>query len=146
MKIIYAPRDGERREFVFRPADLLSPDAELLEESGGSSWDTFEEYGRKFLAGSIRARRAALWLCLRRDNPRMRLSDLIIRADELDVAWEDEELANIRDALTADPDLSDEERDAALAEFEAGGSAGAPGLAEAPVGKDEPAATDTASP
>lgn len=114
MKVIYTPEDGERQEFVFRPGELMSPEAEALEECGGSAWATFEEYGERFMAGSLKARRAALWILLRRSDPKLRFSDLVVQVQELSVTYDEEELGRIRETIEADETLTDAERAEAL--------------------------------
>ena len=115
MLIIYTPEDGPRQEFTFRPGELMSPEAEALEGAPGRSWSTFEEYGELFMSGSLKARRAALWILLRRDDPKLRFTDLVIRVKELSVRYDEDELARIRENIEADTTLTDEERAEALA-------------------------------
>jgi hypothetical protein len=115
MKVIYTPEDAERQEFTFRPGELMSPEAEALEECGGAAWATFEEYGEKFMAGSLKARRAALWILLRRSDPKLRFSDLVVRVDELNVRYDEDELSRIKETIEADDTLTDAERAEALA-------------------------------
>lgn len=146
MLIIYTPEDGPRQEFTFRPGELMSPEAEALEEAGGASWDTFEEYGQRFMAGSLKARRAALWILLRRSDPKLRFSDLVVRVAELSVKYDAEELGRIRANIEADDTLTDAERAEAIAAVTDAEAVTAP--PEGEVGKDAPgaASTDSESP
>lgn len=132
MLLIYTPHDGERQEFVFRPGELLSPEAEVLEECGGPSWGTYPEFGEKFMAGHLKARRAALWIMLKRQNPRLKLADVIVRPDELDFDFEPHEKDRLRELLEAGE--LDEGQQAQLSDF----------MIE-PVGKDEPSEESTDS-
>lgn len=145
MKIIFSPKDGDRREFVFRAGELMSDEAELLEECGGNSWATYEEFGRRFVAGSVRAMRAALWIMLRREQPRLRLADVTFRVDEMDLDYEDDEIVRLRDFYENDDELSDEQRAELLAAIDNGGVVDTE-VPPAPVGKGEPGDSDTDSP
>jgi len=105
MIIYYTPEDGPPREFEFLPSRLISPEAEAIEKVGrGGDWDTFEEFGQKFLKGSIRAYRAALWVMLKRENPTLRFSDLVFRVGEVSVDYSKTELIKIREALEKEDD------------------------------------------
>lgn len=114
MRLIYTPEDGEKREFTFRPRQLMSPEAEALEDVGGDAWDSFDEFGMKFLKGNRRAYRAALWLMLKREEPTLRFRDLVVRVDEIEVEFEDDESAQLREAIAAEPNIDDDQRDALL--------------------------------
>jgi hypothetical protein len=111
MKITYRPTDGPERSWLFRPNDLDNREAELIENVGGEAWATWEEFGRKFMLGSIRAYRAALWLLLRRENPRLRFNDVGFKVDQLDVDLEDEEFQRITEALEQDETIDPEQRE-----------------------------------
>ncbi len=79
--LIYEPRDGERQEFPFDPFQLLSVEAEAIEELG--PWDTYSDWGQKLLVGHRRAIRALLWLMLRRTQPALEFEDVSVLVDEL---------------------------------------------------------------
>jgi len=103
--------DGTTEEFDFQPTRLMSPEAEAIEDAGGPAWDTFEQFGRKFMAGSQRAYRVALWVCMKRKTPGVRLADVSFRVDQLLVAYSEDETRRIREAIEADPDMDPEQRD-----------------------------------
>lgn len=110
MIIQYRPDEGPQQEFDFRPGDFGSYDSEAIEVVGGQQWGTFEEWGAMFFRGSQRARRAALWVMLRRANPRLRFQDVSFRADQVDVTYSMAEREAIINTMLADPDLDAEQR------------------------------------
>jgi len=142
VRLIYAPEGGERQEWSFRPNELLSPEAEAMEDAG--PWGTFEEFGRRFMSGNLRARRAALWVMLRRADPALRLSDLVVRVDELDVEYEPDEIDRLRTLIETNAFLTDDERAEALALLEQGEAP--PEASEFAAGKGRAGVNGSASP
>lgn len=112
MLLIWAPKDGERKEYQFVPGKLRCVEAEAIEAVGGGAWENFEEFGRAFMSGKRRALRAALWVVRRRDE-----SDLTFESLEdlgpfeigVDPFGEDERAA-IRDRLVAGQITDEAER------------------------------------
>lgn len=93
-KLIYAPEDGEQREWEFDPTKLMSVEAEAIEEVGGTQWDTYGAFLDKLNRGGAKAWRAALWIMLRRENPTLQFSHLVIRANEM-IFIDDEEAPEV---------------------------------------------------
>lgn len=120
MKLIYTPEDGDREVYDFIPAKLLSPEAEAIEDVGGNAWDTFEEFGQKFMRGSVRARRAALWVMKRRVDPKFRFDQCVFKISEIDVDFSTDELTRVRGALEQmeGGDLPEADRTAALQQID----------------------------
>jgi hypothetical protein len=142
-KVIYTPQGEPAQEFIFKPGRILSVEAELIEDVGGNAWDTYDQFVMRFSQGHFKAMRAALWILMKRDNPRLRFTDLAVYTDELDAGYDDEELADIRKRIMADDALDDDAKRQQLAAFDLTMD-DAP---EAPEpGKDEPAASGTDSP
>ena len=112
MIIKYRDDKGEVHDFPWRPAQFESEDSEALEEVGGRQWETFEEFADKFIRGSQRAYRAAVWLMLRKTNPSLRFQDVSIRPDQVAVVFDDAEQEAIRQVMMSDPELTDEDREA----------------------------------
>jgi len=110
--LTYIPDDGEKREFSFRPRKLVSAEAEAIEDATG--W-TFDEFGQKFLAGSMKAKRAALWVLLKREHPTLKFRDLSITPDEVALDFEPDEAAALREQLAADDTIDPEQRENILA-------------------------------
>lgn len=107
MIVTYTPADGEKKEWRFEPRKLMSPEAEAIEKV--TRW-TFQEFSSKFLAGSMLAYRAVVWIMLKRENPPLRFDDVSICLDDVWVSFDDQETAQVREALLADPDLDPEQR------------------------------------
>lgn len=107
MIITYTPEDGEKREWQFVPRRLMSPEAEAIEKV--TRW-TFQEFSSKFLAGSMLAYRAVVWIMLKREDPPLRFEDVSICLDDVWVSFDDQETSQLREALLADPDLDPEQR------------------------------------
>ena len=121
MILRYRPDDGPEVEFDFRPGDLETPESEAVEAVGGETWGTYEEWGALFFRGSQKARRAALWIFLRRTNPRLKFEDVRIRADQTAVDYSLRERNKIIEVMLTDPNIDDEQR-AALTEMVTGGA------------------------
>jgi hypothetical protein len=119
MIIKYSPEGEEPREFEFYPSKLLSVEAEAIENVGGNAWETFEEFGYKFIRGNVRAYRAALWIMLKRhENPKLKFQDLAFKMDEVSVDYSKTELTNIKEAIEQDEDSVPENmRETALAQI-----------------------------
>lgn len=111
MKIIHKPVDGERKEYTFRPGELSNFEAEAIEDRTDWNW---EEFAAKFMNGNMRAYRAALWTCLRRENPRIKYDDVSFRVDEIDVDLEEDEKNRLWARVENDQSLDDDEREAML--------------------------------
>lgn len=116
MLITYTPAGAEPREWTFRPLDITSREAELVEDYLGL---TFAQWSARFYAGSVKARRAALWLLLRREQPNLHLDDVEFRMTELRVGYDGSENAELRRQVQDDPDLDDETRARLLAQIPA---------------------------
>lgn len=119
MIIKFSPEGEEPKEFEFFPSKLLSVEAEAIENVGGDTWETFEEFGHKFIRGNVRAYRAALWIMLKRhENPKLRFQDLAFKMDEISVDYSKTELTKIKEAIEEDEDAVPENmREAALAQI-----------------------------
>lgn len=91
LRLIYTPEGEDSQEFDFDPDTVFSLEAEALEDVGGDSWDSYAEWIDKVGSGNIRARRALLWILLRRSNPKLRFEDLVFRINEFDVLGVEED-------------------------------------------------------
>jgi len=110
--LIYKPEGADPRQWTFAPDKLLSSEAEAIEKVTGT---TYEEFGQALIKGSVRARRALLWVLLKRDEPTLRHSQVDPATGTMSVDYEPHELQAIRDKLADDTALPDEDRAAALA-------------------------------
>lgn len=111
MIVTYAPSEGERREWEYKSADLPSGEAEDIEDAIGS---TFVEWQTSLLQGGAKARRALLWVLLKRDNSSLKFGDVSFRLGELSVEFDREEKQQVRAELEKSTDLSEQAKAQAL--------------------------------
>jgi hypothetical protein len=114
VRLTYRPAAGEPREWKFRPLDLDYWEAELVEDTTGL---TYLQWAARFYAGSIRARRVALWLLLRREQPALALDDVQFRMTEFGCFYDGSETSELRRQITDDPDIDEATRGALLAQL-----------------------------
>lgn len=129
MIITYAPAGGDERTWDYKAEDLPSADAEDIEDAVG---DTFDQFQVKLMTGGAKARRALLWVLLRRDTPGLRFSDVSYRMGEVTAEFDAAELAKLRQAVLDSRELDEKDKAAALAVIDAQGPAEAPKDAAAP--------------
>jgi hypothetical protein len=111
MKLVFTPSDGPREEYDFIPGKLLTSEAEAIEDLRGARWDTFEEFGRLFLSGNARARRAALWVMKRRREPLLEFDSMEFPLDQLSITFSDDEAARYEQSIRENPMLDEEEKE-----------------------------------
>lgn len=111
MIVTYAPSEGERREWEYKSADLPSGEAEDIEDAIGS---TFVEWQTSLLQGGAKARRALLWVLLKRDNSSLKFGDVSFQLGELSVEFDREEKQQVRAELEKSTDLSEQAKAQAL--------------------------------
>lgn len=115
MIVTYVPDDGDKLEFTFKPRRLLTTEAEAIEKITGG---TYAEFVDALTEGSITARRALLWSLRKRNGePEIRFRDVDFPIDALEIELDDEEKEQIRQVIRDDATLTDEDREAALAEL-----------------------------
>lgn len=103
MYVVYKPTgDEEPQEWVFVPDDFNSFDAEAIETATGWSWDEFLMQLQK---GSVRARRALLWVLLRQVHRGLQLKDVRFTPRELKVEYDIEELTAMKQDIIEAPDV-----------------------------------------
>lgn len=107
MRLIYKPEGGEEKSWDFKPEKLLSPEAEAIEKV--TDW-TFEQFGEKFIAGSTTAKRALLWVMLKRESPTLRYTEVSFALGEVTTDFDAEERGKMREELDTNTDLNDEQR------------------------------------
>jgi hypothetical protein len=86
------------REWSYEPGELSSADAEAIEDVTG--W-TYEEFGQALWSGSVRAKRALLWVLRRRDDPRLPYDQVEFKVQDMFVGLAPDEADVVRAALTA---------------------------------------------
>lgn len=111
MLLIYTPEGADARRWTFQPEKLLSSEAEALEKVTGM---TYQEFGQALIKGSATARRALLWVYLKREDAPLRFNQIDVPVGVISLDYETHELVAIRDALEDDKSLTDDERAAAI--------------------------------
>jgi hypothetical protein len=109
--LIYRPEGADERRWTFQPEKLLSSEAEALEKVTGM---TYQEFGQALIKGSATARRALLWVYLKREDAPLRFNQIDVPVGAISLDYETHELVAIRDALKDDKSLSDEDRAQAI--------------------------------
>lgn len=112
MLIKYAPENEEPQEFEFDPDNAWSFEAEMIESVGRQTWVSFEaDFLDLLRAGNFKARRALLWVLLRREKPDLRFSDLVVKVNEVTIGLDKAERQVMRKRL-ADGEFDAAEREA----------------------------------
>lgn len=106
MIVTYAPSEGERREWEYKSADLPSGEAEDIEDAVGI---TFEEWQASLLQGGAKARRALLWVLLKREQPGLKFGDVSFRLGELGVDFDRDEQDQLLVEMNKNPNVSEEQ-------------------------------------
>lgn len=91
LRITYAPDGGDPQQFEFDPENPLNLEAEAVENVGGEAWEDWGLFLLRLGNGNARARRALLWVLLRRTNPQLRFADLVFHFRELVIQDLDDE-------------------------------------------------------
>jgi hypothetical protein len=71
MKFSYDDRD-----YVLDPDELTGAEAEMIEDAGGTQWETFGEWISRLYRGGWRPLKVALWVMMRRENPKLDYEEL----------------------------------------------------------------------
>jgi hypothetical protein len=85
MKLVYNPEGAPSQEFDFDPDNPLNLEAEALENVGGEAWMDYGGFLERIGSGNARARRALLWVMLRRTDPSLRFADVVFRFSEFEI-------------------------------------------------------------
>lgn len=102
MKVIYTPKDGDSQEFALRFDEMLSIHVEPLEEVGGAVWEDWEGFKAALAANKTRAKRAILWHFLRQQKPEMTFAELVVGADDIAIAPDDEDIRRARELVMSE--------------------------------------------
>ena len=102
MKVIYTPKDGDSQEFGLRFDEMLSIHVEPLEEVGGNVWQDWESFKAALAANKTRAKRAILWHFLRQQRPELTFAELVVGADDIAIAPDDEDIRRARELVMAE--------------------------------------------
>jgi hypothetical protein len=111
MILTYYADNKDPQVFDFSPRLLETPDSEALESVGGDAWDTYEQFAELFFKGSLRARRAVLWIMLRKTDPHLRFQDVSFRTEQVTLGYSPAEEAMLLDAMLQNPDMDPAQRE-----------------------------------
>ena len=118
MIVTFTPTEGDSRAYEFKPRLLPNRDAELLEKLTGKSYQTFVQDAT---SGNALARRALVFMFEKRTHPTLKWDAFDFPYGAVEVEYDRDEYAAMREAIEADKSLDDEERApivAQLREFE----------------------------
>jgi hypothetical protein len=110
LKVIYTPEGADPREWDFDPGKMHDVEAIEIEKRTGL---TYVEFGERFLKGSILARKALLFVLMKRTIPTLKWDELQFTISEVEVNFDAEEKAQIVGALqkkASDEGLEPEEK------------------------------------
>lgn len=115
MYLIYQPEGSEEpQRWTYNPRRLMSAEREAIERRTGM---VFADFTKAVIQGSSVARRALLWVMLKRDHPTMRYDDVDFAWDELKLEYSKQEYADM--IAKAGEELSGAERESVLASLQA---------------------------
>ncbi|MEV1049670.1 hypothetical protein [Streptomyces sp. NPDC049887] len=115
MYLIYQPEGSEEpTRFKYNPRKLMSAEREMLERKTGKD---FTDFTSSVLSGNSLARRALLYMFLKRQHPTIKWDDVDFAWDELKLEYSKQELVTMREAISEN--TSGDERTATLANLDA---------------------------
>lgn len=115
MIVTFVPDEGDKQTWTFKPDRLLTTEAEAVERVTGQ---TYSEFGASLMNGGVTARRALVWIMRKRNGePGVAFRDVDFPIGALSLELDDEEKALVRDAVTNDHTMSDEDKATAIAEL-----------------------------
>jgi hypothetical protein len=94
--LIYEPEGATPREWDFEPDKLMTAEVEAIERQTG--W-TYVEFGQQLGKGSVTAKRALLWVLLKRNEPTLRHAQVDVPAGAIRLKFSRAELEETRAAL-----------------------------------------------
>lgn len=121
MYVTYRPpvNDGEEQEeqkWYFSPDDVNNFDAEAIEGVTAMTWD---EWMFNLQKGSVKARRALLWILLRHVHRGLQFRDVSITKRSLTVEFDKAEYAEMIENIEKSPDSPGANKEAVLERFHA---------------------------
>jgi len=132
MIVTFTPTEGDTRTYEFKPRLLPNKEAELLERLTGKDYQTFVQDASK---GNALARRALVFMYEKRTHPTLKWDAFDFPYGAVEVEYDRDEYAAMREAIEADKSLNDEAKApivAQLREFEES----APEIPKAPAPSD----------
>jgi hypothetical protein len=108
--LVYQPEGSdEPTRWPYNPRKLMSAEREAIEKRTGQP---FAEFTKAVIQGSSLARRALLWVMLKRDHPTTKFDDVDFAWDELRLEYSRQEYAQM--IADASENLTGEQRELTL--------------------------------
>lgn len=103
MYLTYKPSggEGESQEFIFIPGQCDNFDSEAIENATAWTWEEFLMNLRK---GSVKARRALLWILLRRVHRGLQLRDVHFKNSEVELEYDKNEMQDLINGFRDQPE------------------------------------------
>lgn len=98
MKVVFTPKDGERREWPFDPDDIEMMDASFIKKQTHMNHSAWK---KALLEQDADALHGLLWVMLKQENPLFRWTDVRFRMSELEFEFDDDEVSKILERLAS---------------------------------------------
>ena len=108
MRLTYSPEGATPQTWDYDPAKLLSSEAIAIEKATGMEFDG--EYQASLLKGSIAARRALLWVLLKRGEPTLKFEQIDPPTGAMALEYTRPELVDLREKVLSSPLIEDADR------------------------------------
>jgi hypothetical protein len=143
VELVYRPDGQDVQRWIFDARKIRQGEMEAVERRTG--WPFATEFLLNLQKGDSRARKALLWIMLRRQHPTLKYEDVDFANDEVVLEYDRAELAEQRRSIEQSSVISEEERALALEMIDAqmANAPAAPGKAPQPT---DAAATGSPSP
>lgn len=132
MIVTFTPTEGDTRTYEWKPSALPNRDAELLEKLTGKNYSSFVQDASR---GNALARRALVFMFEKRTHPTLKWDAFDFPYGSVEVEYDRDEYAAMREALESDTTLDDEEKAPLVAQFREFEES-APEVPKAPVPSD----------
>lgn len=117
MRLVYQPEGQDQpTEWAINLGKFRSLEIEAIERV--TNYNYGSEFKERLLKGNALARRALLWTLQRRSHPTMKFADVDFADDELSLAFDLDELRDIRSTVADSDTFPEVDRATALAEID----------------------------
>jgi hypothetical protein len=115
--LVYQPEGSEEpKRWPYNPRKLMSAEREVIERRCEM---VFADFTKAVIQGSSLARRALLWVFLKRDHPTMKWDDVDFAWDELRLEYSRQEFDQMIEDARNSETLSGDQREAVLTSLRA---------------------------
>jgi hypothetical protein len=115
MLVNYTPEGAEKRTWTYSPDKMMASEVEAIEKV---THMTYAEFSIDLVKGSVTARRALLWVLLKRTEPTLRHAQVDFPFAAVEMEYEQHELKQIREGVEGDADMADADRGTVLRELD----------------------------